>query len=128
MTVRALTVPWPPSVNRYWRHPNKGQLAGRHLISEQGRAYRTIVSQAAAIHRIHRAIDFPCVVTFSAFPPDRRDRDPDNILKALLDGLTHAGVLATDSCRVIKRLVVDWREPASPGRIDILIEPTEVST
>lgn len=128
MTVHALTVPWPPSVNRYWRHPNKGQLAGRHLISEQGRAYRAILSQAAVVHRIHRAIDFPCIVTLLATPPDRRERDPDNILKALLDGLTHAGVLSTDSCRVIKRLVVDWREPEAPGRVEILIQPTEVAT
>lgn len=32
---------WPPSVNKYWRHPTKGKLAGRHLISEEGRRYRS---------------------------------------------------------------------------------------
>jgi crossover junction endodeoxyribonuclease RusA len=32
-----------------------------------------------------------------AFPPDRRRRDLDNIQKALLDSLEHAGVYADDN-------------------------------
>lgn len=31
-----LVLPFPPSVNAYWRAPNKGHLAGRHLISADG--------------------------------------------------------------------------------------------
>jgi crossover junction endodeoxyribonuclease RusA len=31
-----LVLPFPPSVNTYWRAPNKGPLKGRHLISEKG--------------------------------------------------------------------------------------------
>jgi crossover junction endodeoxyribonuclease RusA len=31
-----LTLPFPPSVNTYWRAPNKGPLKGRHMISEAG--------------------------------------------------------------------------------------------
>lgn len=30
-----LTLPWPPSVNRYWRAVN-----GRNILSAEGRAYR----------------------------------------------------------------------------------------
>lgn len=36
-----LVLPFPPSVNTYWRAPNKGPLAGRHLISAVGRKYQT---------------------------------------------------------------------------------------
>ena len=43
-----LTLPWPPSVNGYWRHPTTGKLAGRHLISEAGRAYREAVGWQVA--------------------------------------------------------------------------------
>lgn len=28
-----LVLPFPPSVNTYWRAPNKGPLAGRHLLA-----------------------------------------------------------------------------------------------
>ena len=37
------TLPYPPSVNTYWRHPSRGPLAGRHLISQEGRAYREAI-------------------------------------------------------------------------------------
>jgi len=44
------------------------------------------------------------------FPPDRRKRDVDNILKALLDALTHAGVYEDDSfiddLRVVRGAVI----------------------
>ncbi len=36
-----LTLPFPPSVNSYWRAPNKGALTGKHLISANGRKYLT---------------------------------------------------------------------------------------
>ena len=36
-------------------------------------------------------------MTILAKPPDRRRRDLDNILKALLDSIVHAGVIEDDS-------------------------------
>jgi Holliday junction resolvase RusA-like endonuclease len=36
-------------------------------------------------------------VSIVAFPPDNRTRDLDNILKALLDSLQHAGVIPDDN-------------------------------
>jgi Holliday junction resolvase RusA-like endonuclease len=41
-----LVLPFPPSVNTYWRAPNKGPLKGRHLISEKGRAYQSAACAA----------------------------------------------------------------------------------
>ncbi|MBX4563398.1 hypothetical protein CF042_29685, partial [Klebsiella pneumoniae] len=35
-----LTLPFPPSVNSYWRAPSKGPLKGRHLVSETGRKFQ----------------------------------------------------------------------------------------
>lgn len=36
-------------------------------------------------------------LTIDAYPPDRRKRDLDNILKSLLDALQHAGIYSDDS-------------------------------
>lgn len=36
-------------------------------------------------------------ITIYAYPPDKRRRDLDNILKAILDALQHAGAYADDS-------------------------------
>ena len=90
-----LTLPWPPSVNTYWRHPNKGPLASRHLISEKGRDYRAFVLRAVK----WQAYDLPkgrLEVSILANPPDARKRDLDNILKSLLDSLAHAGLIEDD--------------------------------
>jgi crossover junction endodeoxyribonuclease RusA len=92
-----MTLPWPPSVNSYWRHPTRGALAGRHLISEEGRRYRNLVAQTVLVNRTRNKLLGRLAVRIDAYPPDRRRRDLDNILKALLDALTHAGVMEDDS-------------------------------
>lgn len=93
--MEVLTLPFPPSVNGYWRHPSKGQLAGRHLISEKGRQYRRAVADFVTLHRIGR-VTGRLSVSIEVFPPDRRKRDLDNLPKGVLDSLAHAGVIADD--------------------------------
>jgi crossover junction endodeoxyribonuclease RusA len=93
-----LTLPWPPSANTYWRHPTRGPLAGRHLISEKGRAYREAVAiQVRAQLGAFKPHTGLVLVTVEAFVPDRRRRDLGNLDKALMDSLTHAGVWDDDS-------------------------------
>ncbi|MGQ7093073.1 RusA family crossover junction endodeoxyribonuclease, partial [Escherichia coli] len=48
-----LTLPFPPSVNTYWRAPNSGPLKGRHLISARGRAYQSAAC-AAIVEQLRR--------------------------------------------------------------------------
>ncbi|QDJ44988.1 RusA family crossover junction endodeoxyribonuclease [Bordetella hinzii] len=90
-----LTLPFPPSVNGYWRHPTKGPLAGRHLISAEGREYRQAVQAFVGHHQIGR-VEGRLSVAIEVFPPDRRKRDLDNLPKGILDSLTHAGVIEDD--------------------------------
>lgn len=94
-----LVLPYPPSVNSYWRHPTTGKLAGRHLISQEGRTYRALVHKVIAwqykLSPIPGGSDL--AVTLTAYMPDRRRRDLDNILKALLDSIVHAGLIDDDS-------------------------------
>jgi len=94
-----VTLPWPPTVNTYWRHKVTGRLATVY-ISAEGKAYRKAVNywvmEAAMVQRYLKQTG-PLRVEIEAFPPDRRKRDLDNVLKSLLDSLTHAGVWEDDS-------------------------------
>lgn len=90
----AITLPWPPSVNTYWRHIVVHGRA-RTLISKTGRQYRETVMQHVSAAKMALRLDTR-LVAISAFPPDRRRRDLDNVLKSLLDALTHAGVWEDD--------------------------------
>ena len=56
-----------------------------------------------------------------AFPPDRRRRDLDNLLKPALDALQHAGVYEDDS--QVDWLVARRRAPDRPrGHVEIRVE------
>jgi crossover junction endodeoxyribonuclease RusA len=55
-----------------------------------------------------------------AFPPDRRRRDLDNLQKAVLDSLAHAGIYADDS--QVDLLVVRRREPLAGGKVRVRVE------
>lgn len=120
----SLTLPWPPSANRYWRHPSSGPLAGRHLISAEGRAYRSAV-HVALVEQLqrHPRLRQRLVVQVEAAPPDNRARDLDNLSKALMDALTHAGLWVDDSqiddVRVLRRL------PQPGGRIVLTVREAE---
>lgn len=114
-----ITLPYPPSVNHYWRH-----YRGRMVISREGRTYRERVRALLAPggggdrprkppsgERIALAMD--------AFPPDRRRRDLDNIQKAVLDALEHGGVYADDSQ---VDLLITRRCGTTPGgRVEVRI-------
>jgi len=96
--MEALVLPYPPSVNHYWRH-----YRGRMVISREGRAYRERVrALLAAPGSGGNGPRKPpsggrIALDMDAFPPDRRRRDLDNIQKAVLDSLEHGGVYEDDS-------------------------------
>lgn len=92
-----ITLPWPPSVNTYWRSIMKGPLAGRVLLSEKGRDYRQRVAKTIFEQRVPvRTLEGKLSVWIHAMPPDRRARDLDNLPKGVLDSLKHAGVIRDD--------------------------------
>lgn len=92
MSESLVILPWPPSVNRYWRN-----VGGRTLISRDGRQYRKTVCGMLAFLPIDSHGDGRLSVEIIAHPPDRRRHDLDNLLKAPLDVLCHAGVYDDDS-------------------------------
>ena len=104
-----INLPWPPSVNTYWRSlvmpvgrkqdaaPGKPRkFRSAVILSEEGRQYRELVAkrvreQRVPVHTGKLAVWIHCM------PPDRRARDLDNLPKGVLDGLKHAGVFRDDS-------------------------------
>ena len=116
-----LTLPFPPSVNTYWRAPNRGPLAGRHLISAAGRKYQSDACAAIIeqLRRLPKPSNTPAAVAIILFPPDQRRRDLDNYNKALFDALTHAGVWEDDS--QVKRMLVEWGPVVPKGKVEITI-------
>ena len=91
-----MTLPYPPSVNHYWR-----RVGPRTLISREGRTFRTNVCALLARGGGNGPRKPPSggriALAMDAFPPDRRRRDLDNLQKPVLDALEHAGVYEDDS-------------------------------
>lgn len=122
-----LYLPFPPSVNTYWRHISKGKLAGRVLISEKGRQYRAEVLYTIGLARkLVQRMEGRLAVEILANPPDRRQRDLDNLPKAILDALTHAGMWHDDS--QIDLLIVRRGEVVPDGEIVLRISPASAPT
>lgn len=115
-----LTLPYPPSMNSYWRSISKGRLSGRVLISEAGRQYRKLVSHQIGADRQRLALSDRLKVSVLANPPDRRRRDLDNLLKPLLDTLQHAGVYLDDT--QIDDLRITRGDVLPGGRVVVEIE------
>jgi Holliday junction resolvase RusA-like endonuclease len=109
-----VTLPYPPSVNHYWRH-----VGPRVLISRAGREFREHVRSVLAAWG-GRPMAGPLRLVVDLFPPDRRRRDCDNALKALLDALQHGGAYADDS--QIVKLEVSKHGPVAGGETVVRVE------
>ena len=109
-----LELPYPPSVNHYYR-----RVGQRTLISRQGRRYREYVAElvkSAGVRPIAGRVE----LWLEFYPPDRRRRDLDNVLKALWDALEHGGIYHNDS--QVKKVTAEMLSPTPGGRVIARIE------
>jgi len=116
-SVISYTLPYPPSVNHYWRSNAKGRV----FIAAEGKKYREAVGYAI-LEAGRRELGTGAVeIAVRVWPPDNRKRDLDNVLKALLDALEASRVYADDS--QIDRLVVERRPVLKGGQVTVHLWP-----
>ncbi|MCP4934406.1 MAG: RusA family crossover junction endodeoxyribonuclease [bacterium] len=113
-----IELPWPPTVNHYYTIAR-----GRKILSKKGRQYRKTAITEAIIQQPGKTIEGPVSVYIRAYPPDKRKRDIDNILKPVLDALTTARVYGDDS-QVTDLRIVKFN-PSKPGRVEITVCGTD---
>lgn len=121
-----LTLPFPPSLNHYWRHvvlPMRGgKSRAQVVISKDGREYREAVLTSCAACSLTRWPGHERLkVTLTLHAPDARKRDLDNHAKAALDALTHAGIWADDS-QIDELRIVRGAKFGGAGLLRVLVE------
>jgi len=90
----SLTLPWPPSANRYWRSLTIGGRA-RVVLSKEARDYK----RATAALAVPAPIDGPVKLTLRMFRPARRG-DLDNAIKVAVDSIQ--GVVFANDSQVVE--------------------------
>jgi crossover junction endodeoxyribonuclease RusA len=113
MDVLRFELPYPPSINHYYIHSASGVMLGA-----KGKSYRR--DATFLLHKYRNICkDKRLAVTINVFPPDKRKRDIDNILKCLLDAMEHANVFDNDN--QIDMLTVIRRNVVKDGCVQIWI-------
>ena len=122
MSAITVKLPWPPSVNHYWRSlVIKGQV--RVLLSSDGRKYQ--INCLAAVLKEHGMLE-PLRGRLKAevhvYQPDHRRRDIDNLLKSVLDVLKYTRVIKDDS--LIDTLIItrDRLAIRPGGEVHVMVE------
>lgn len=87
-----VTLPYPPSVNTYWRANGK-----RRFISKEGILFKTAVQAICLRDKVTSFGNKRLDVHIYIHPRSKRQFDLDNCLKAILDALMAANVYDDDS-------------------------------
>ncbi|MEM1209237.1 MAG: RusA family crossover junction endodeoxyribonuclease [Planctomycetota bacterium] len=112
LAIATLDLPWPPSVNAYWRHTvvnGRPRTFTTHAAKKYREATGLIwANRPALLGSIH--------LELTTHAPTKRRYDLDNIGKAVLDALDAAGVYGDDS-QVDDLRVVRGACEGKPGRV-----------
>jgi crossover junction endodeoxyribonuclease RusA len=110
-----LNLPYPPSVNTYYRN-----FHGRMVLSAQGREYKVKVADYLIESDAPKLGDAKLKITMVLRPRDKRKIDIDNRIKAVLDSLQDAGLFDDDY--QVDELTIMRGEPIKDGKLVVMIE------
>lgn len=118
-------LPFPPTLNHAWR-----QVGKNTVLAKPQWEYRKAVAGALAWSELRDAdsplktLKFPLpgrlAVTLRFYEPNRIKRDLDNLPKAILDALTHAGLWLDDAqidCLMLARAGISPDRPRVVVRV-----------
>lgn len=102
-----ITIPFPPSVNTYWGFKGSQRfLTSRAKLFKQAVAAEFIKSGYEPLGSARLKIEI------ELYPPDKRIRDIDNVVKSTLDALCQAGIFDDDGqidvLLVTRQSVIKW--------------------
>lgn len=108
-------LPYPPTINTYF-----ATFKGRRILSAKGRKFKietfqSIITQGRFFFEKERLS-----LTVEVYPPDKRRRDLDNILKPLQDALQFSGLFEDDS--QIDVLRAERMHSFKDGKVEIELE------
>lgn len=107
-----LTLPYPPSANRYWRNFN-----GRMVISDEARAYKDEVMYTCLGQSVEM-LEGDISLTIKIYRP-RKSGDLDNRIKCLQDALN--GVAYRDDSQIVELHAYRYDDKKNP-RVEIELE------
>ncbi len=107
-----ITLPYPPSANRYWRNVN-----GRTLKSAQAREYQESAGWIAKEQGLQPLVG-AVLVDVRVYRPAQRG-DLDNSLKVVLDALKGIGYM--DDSQIVKIIAQRFDDKENP-RIELSVK------
>jgi len=113
MPCYSFILPYPPSVNGYWR-----AFRNRQIISKRGREYVKAVDSEMHRMNLHgKSLSCPIKFKMVINPPTLRSYDVDNFTKGVFDALSKCGFWVDDS--QVKILTVIKGEKVKDGNVKI---------
>ncbi len=121
-SVRQYTLPWPVSVNDYYRAVAMPTGAARVILSRAARRYHRRVAVALIEQRARAAPPGRLALQIDAHPPiDNKLHDLDNLLKSLCDAMMRSGIYPCDGA--IDHISITRRSPTPGGLVAVAITP-----
>lgn len=114
-------LPFPPTVNNYYVKTSRGVF-----ISQKGRLYRagcaeSLLEQVGGSDRDSTGVyDGRLHVEVVLAPPDKRKRDLDNYMKALLDAISITGLVWEDDSQ-IDQLAIFRSQVLYGGQVKVVV-------
>jgi crossover junction endodeoxyribonuclease RusA len=117
----SVTLPYPPSANRMWRHVGKKVLRSREYEAWRAQCGLIIRQETNGF-----GLAGPYAMTVQVGRPDRRRRDLDNLLKPIGDVMVLAGAVE-DDCHC-QRIDASWSDEVTGVHVRLLqtrlVEPS----